>query len=135
MLDFNLGDGGKVLGIGTDLIEVSRVKEACENHSERFINRIFTPEEIEYCQKKRNPYPYFAARFAAKEAVSKAFSTGIGKYLDWTSIEVCKGVREEPSIRLDKKGQDLLEHLDAKRVLISITHTQKLAQAFAVIVQ
>ena len=135
MIDFNLGSGGKVIGIGTDLVDVERVKDACENHQDRFIKRIFTVNEIKYCQAKRNPYPYFAARFAAKEAVSKAFTTGIGKYLDWTSIEVSKGEREEPLIILDKKGQKLLSHLLGKQVLISLTHTQKLAQAFAIIIQ
>ena len=134
MIDFSLGKGGNVLGIGTDLIDVSRIKDACENHQERFIKRIFTKDEIHYCQKKRNPYPYFAARFAAKEAVSKAFSTGIGPYLDWTSIEVAKGKRDEPIIILDNKAQNLLSELSGSKVLISITHTQLLAQAFAVII-
>jgi holo-[acyl-carrier protein] synthase len=134
MVDFKLTNGGKVIGVGTDLIDIHRIKEACENHEDRFIGRIFTDEEIYYCSSKRNPYPYYAVRFAAKEAVSKAFTTGISKYLDWKSIQVIKGDREEPWIRLDQKGKTLLSELGGKEVLISLSHTSSLAQAFAVII-
>jgi holo-[acyl-carrier protein] synthase len=133
-MDFQLLSAGPVIGIGTDLIEVERVQKACESHGDRFIARIFTDNEISYCSAKKNPYPYYAARFAAKEAVSKAFTTGISQYLDWKSIEVSKGDREEPIIQLDEKGQKLLKHLNGNRVLISLTHTLTMAQAFAVII-
>ncbi|OFW22057.1 MAG: holo-[acyl-carrier-protein] synthase, partial [Acidobacteria bacterium RIFCSPLOWO2_02_FULL_59_13] len=65
-----------IVGIGVDLIEVSRLRLAIERHGERFLRRVFTPAEIAYCQSKKNPYERFAARFAAKEAAMKALGTG-----------------------------------------------------------
>ncbi|MDX2110682.1 MAG: holo-ACP synthase [Verrucomicrobiota bacterium] len=124
-----------MIGVGTDIIEVERVKTACERHGERFLKRVFTEGERAYCMQMKNPYPHLAARFAAKEAVSKAFTTGIGEELNWTSIEVIKGSREEPIIHLDDKGQKLLEHVGATGVLITLAHTANYGTAVAVLVK
>ena len=80
------------------------------------------------------PHKHLAARFAAKEAVSKAFSTGIGDFLNWTSISVVSGSRGEPSIVLDEKGEALLEKVGGAAVAISLSHTDDTAIAFAAIV-
>ena len=72
-----------ILGLGIDTIEVSRVQASYEKFGERFLNRILHPNEIQYCLSHRAPGPFLAARFAAKEAVSKAFGTGIGAQLGW----------------------------------------------------
>ncbi len=77
-MNINLPKGGTVIGVGVDIIEVARVKGVHERHGDRFLNRILTKEERDYCFGMKNPYPHIAARFAEKEAVSKAFSTGIG---------------------------------------------------------
>jgi holo-[acyl-carrier protein] synthase len=130
-----LPEGGSVIGVGTDLIEVDRIEKSCSRYMERFLDRIFTKEEQEYCLKMKNPYPHLAARFAAKEAVSKAFSTGIGAELDWTSIGVIKGDRGQPAIQFDTKGKALLKEVGGDDVLVSLSHTKTLAQAFAVLIR
>ena len=131
----SLTNAGWVVGLGCDIIEVDRVQRAVERHGDRFLRRVFTAGEREYCASRSNPFPHYAARFAAKEAVSKAFSTGIGADLDWTSVEVCKGPREEPLIHLDAKGQALLARLGADRVLVSLAHTKAWAEAVALLLR
>jgi len=131
----NCHRGGNVIGVGIDLAEVDRIQASCERYKQRFFDRIYTADEQAFCLDKKNPYPHFAARFAAKEAVSKAFSTGIGAELNWTSIEVIKGERNEPYIKLDKKGQALLKAVGGTDVLVSLSHSKKLAQAVAVVVR
>jgi len=134
-MDFSLPEGGIVRGVGTDLIECSRIARVLERQKDRFLKRVYTEQEQAYCMKMKNPVPHLAARFAAKEAVSKCFTTGIGKSLGWRSIEVIKGDREEPYIRLDEKGRKLLEKLGASDVLVSLAHTEFYGTAFAVLVE
>ena len=124
---------GKVLGIGIDIIEVDRVQRACERHGDRFLNRIFTAEELEYCFRMKNPYPHLAGRFAAKEAVAKAFTTGIGEYLKWKSVSIYKGERNQPLVRLDEQGESLLRSFEGSGVLVSLAHLKSHANAVAVI--
>jgi len=127
--------GGIVIGLGCDIIEIERIKNACDRHAERFLNRVFTSEELDYCMQMKNPHPHLAARFAAKEAVSKAFTTGIGADLNWTSISVGKGEREQPLVNLDAKGQRLLDTFGGTDVLITLSHTRNYAQAVAIILK
>lgn len=129
-----LPKGGIVRGVGIDLIETERIKGVWDRQKDRFLKRVFTEGEIEYCLKMKDPVPFLAARFSAKEAVSKAFTTGIGKELGWKSIEVCKGERAEPWIRLDAQGQALLEALGGTEILISLTHTTHYGSAVALLV-
>ena len=77
-----------ILGTGIDIIEVARIAASFEKFSERFVNRILLPDEIAYCLSHKRPAPFLAVRFAAKEAVSKAFGTGIGAALGWQDIEI-----------------------------------------------
>src|SRR5216117_2375471 len=77
-----------ILGSGIDIIEVARIRASYEKFGERFLNRILKPAEIAYCLGHKRPAPFLAARFAAKEAISKAFGTGIGKHLGWHDMEV-----------------------------------------------
>lgn len=126
--------GGGVLGIGTDLIEVARIRRAHERYGERFLLRVYTEVERRYCLAHTNPYPSLAARFAAKEAVAKAFSCGIGAEFGWHSASVSNRSEGAPFVELDAAGQCLLQRLGGKKVLLSLTHTRELAQAFAVIV-
>lgn len=121
-------------GTGTDIIECSRVERVFKRQKERFLNRVYTEDEQAYCLKMKNPIPHLAARFAAKEAVSKCFTTGIGESLGWRSIEVTKGERDEPHIRLDEKGRALLKELGADDILVSLSHTENYGLAFAVLV-
>ena len=127
-------EGGIVRGVGTDIIECARIAKVFERQKDRFLKRVYTEGEQEYCLKMKNPVPHLAARFAAKEAVSKCFTTGIGDALGWKSVEIIKGEREEPIIRLDEKGQALLKKLGGRDVLVSLSHTENYGLAFAVIV-
>ncbi len=132
-MDFELPLAGPVLGIGVDVTDVVRIRDIVARQRERFIQRVFTEAEQAYCARFKQPHKHYAARFAAKEAVAKAFSTGIGEYLDWTSISVVKGERDEPLVVLDGKGQALLDRLGGARVAISLSHTEETAIAFAVV--
>lgn len=124
---------GAVVGIGTDLVEIERVKSAIEHHGDSFLQRVFTQAERDHCAALGSPWASYAARFAAKEAVSKAFGTGIGADLNLTSIGVVSDKHGAPTIVLDEKGSQLLRTRGGKHIHISLTHTATLAQAFAVI--
>ena len=121
------------LGVGIDIIEVARIAASYEKFGERFVNRILLPDEIAYCRSHRNPAPFLAARFAAKEAVSKAFGTGIGAQLGWQDIEIRRKESGEPFVVLHGKGQDLFAARGAKQLLVSLSHTQTYAAATAVL--
>ena len=122
-----------ILGIGTDLIEVARIAAAFEKFGPRFANRILLPDEIAYCQSHRNPAPFLAARFAGKEAISKAFGTGIGLQLGWQDMEIRRRESGEPWVLLHAKGKLLFEARGARQLLISLSHTQNYATAVAVL--
>jgi len=128
-------EGGNVVGVGVDLTEVERIRAAHLKHGAAFLDKIYTPGEQRHCLAKADPYPSLAARFAAKEAASKAFGTGIGAELSLTSVGVLNGPAGEPLVELDDKARALLAKHGASRLLISLTHTDTLAQAFAVLVR
>ncbi|MEZ5413961.1 MAG: holo-ACP synthase [Opitutaceae bacterium] len=134
-MSFSLPPGGVLLGLGCDLVEVERIRGVLERHGERFLQRTFTPEEQAYCGGLKFPHKHYAARWAAKEAVSKAFTTGIGGHLHWTSISVYHGERNEPLVRLDDKAASLLRELGGTGVMISISHTETHAMAVAALVR
>lgn len=131
---FSLPAGGTVRGVGVDLIECARLQSALERHGERFLQRVFTAGERAYCLGMKNPVPHLAARFAAKEAVAKCFTTGIGAELGWLSIEVVKGSREQPLIQLDAAGTHLLHSIGCRDVLISLAHTVHYGMAYALLI-
>jgi holo-[acyl-carrier protein] synthase len=122
-----------ILGIGIDIIEVARVQASHERFGERFVQRILHPAEIAYCLSHKMPAPFIAARFAAKEAISKAFGTGIGASLGWHDMEVCRKESGEPFVVMHGRGIALLEKRNARTVLISLSHTQNYAAAVAIL--
>jgi holo-[acyl-carrier protein] synthase len=122
-----------IIGTGIDIIEVARIRAACEKFGERFPARILLPSEMEYCLSHRDPAPYIAARFAAKEAVSKAFGTGIGASLGWHDIEVKRKETGEPYLLLHGKGADLLKAREAARIHLSLSHTTQHATAISIL--
>ncbi len=122
-----------ILGTGIDLIEVGRIASSFEKFGERFVNRILLPDEITYCLSHKNPAPFLAARFAAKEAVSKAFGTGIGAALGWQDIEIRRKESGEPFVVLHGKGAELLAARGARRLHLSLTHTENYAAATAIL--
>lgn len=127
--------GGLLLGLGCDVIEVARVRGVIERHGERFKRRVFTAEERAYCESMAHPWRHFAARFAAKEAVSKAFGTGIGEVFGWTSAGVYHGPRHAPLVRLDAKGEELLRRVGGTAVRVTLSHSDSLAMAVAVVLR
>jgi holo-[acyl-carrier protein] synthase len=122
-----------ILGTGIDIIEVTRIEAAYAKFGERFLNRILLPGEISYCLSHKAPGPFLAARFAGKEAISKAFGTGIGAELGWQDMEIRRKESGEPFVVLHGGGQKLLEAREARVVLISLSHTQAHAAAVAVL--
>lgn len=122
-----------ILGIGIDIIEVARIAASHEKFGERFLNRVLRPDEIRYCLSHRVPAPFLAARFAAKEAISKAFGTGIGAQLGWQDMEICRKDSGEPYVVLHGNGLKLLEARRARAVLVSLSHTQAHAAAVAIL--
>ena len=122
-----------ILGIGIDIIEVARVASSYERFGERFVNRILLPDEIAYCRSHKNPAPFLAARFAAKEAISKAFGTGIGAQLGWQDMEIRRKPSGEPFVVLHGKGEELFKSRRAKQLLVSLSHTQNYAAVSAVL--
>jgi len=130
-----LPPGGILLGLGCDLIEVERVRGVLERQGERFRNRVFTAEEQAYCESLQHPHKHYAARFAAKEAVSKGFTTGIGAQFGWKSASVYHGERHQPMIRLDETGQSLLREIGGTHVVVSLSHTETNAMAVAAIIR
>ena len=122
-----------ILGLGIDIIEVERVAASREKFGERFLNRILHPAEIAYCLSHKNPAPFLAVRFAGKEAISKAFGTGIGAALGWHDMEICRKESGEPFVVLHGKGKELLEKRGVRIVLISLSHTENYATAVALL--
>ena len=122
-----------ILGIGIDIIEVARIGASYERFGERFLKRILLPDEIQYCLSHSAPAPFLAARFAAKEAISKAFGTGIGAQLGWQDMEVRRKTSGEPFVILHGAGERLLAERKARVVLISLSHTQQHAAAVAIL--
>lgn len=118
-----------IVGTGVDLIEIERVRAAHEKHGKRFIERLFTQAEAAYCLKKKDPYPSLAGRFAAKEAVIKAFSHGFGGRWKWTQIEVVREMSGKPSLKFTGILEKLRVERGIDRVHLSIAHSKRDATA------
>src|SRR4026207_2440789 len=97
-----------ILGIGIDIIEVERIAASYERFGERFLNRILHANEVSYCLTHKVPGPFLAVRFAAKEAISKGFGTGIGAQLGWQDMEVGRKESGEPFVILHDGGHPVL---------------------------
>src|ERR1700690_1682521 len=122
-----------ILGIGIDIIEVARIASSYEKFGERFGNRVLHADEIAYCHSHKNPAPFLAVRVAAKEAISKAFGTGISAQLGWQDMEIRRKESGEPFVVLHGKGKKLFQSRRAKRLLVSLSHTANYAAATAVL--
>ena len=123
-----------ILGTGVDIVETGRVGDSIEKFGARFLNRCFLPGEIAYCQQMKFPALHFAARFAAKEAISKAFGTGIGKPLGWRDMEICKRDTGALFVKLHDKGAELAQQRGVVEIFVSLSHCKDYAAAQAVIV-
>jgi holo-[acyl-carrier protein] synthase len=119
-----------IRGIGVDIVDIVRIHNLVEAEGERFLNRVFTQTEIDYCNGKARRDQHFAARFAAKEAVSKALATGWAGDFRWKDVEVTNDPTGQPRISLH--GQ-LREHIGSARIQISLSHADNHVVAMAVI--
>ncbi len=122
-----------ILGVGIDIIEVDRIRRTWQQHGERFMHRILCESEIDYCIAQSDPGPSLAARFAAKEAVSKAFGTGIGAALGWHDIEILRQASGQPLVLLHGKGVPLLQERGGRRIHLSLSHSAGQAVAVAIL--
>jgi holo-[acyl-carrier protein] synthase len=120
-----------ILGTGVDIVETARIISSLERHGDRFLARVFLDGERAYCQKMTNPAPCYAARFAAKEAVSKAFGTGIGASLGWLDVEVRRKASGEPFIVLHGEGAKTAARLGITEIRLSLSHSDHYAVAHA----
>ena len=124
-----------IIGVGNDLCNIERIQRSLDRFGARFEERVFTPYEIAKARGRRRVAETYAKRFAAKEAVSKCFTTGIGEHLEWTSVSVYHGTRHEPLVRLDAKAQALLEQVGATHVMLTLSHIDTHAMAVAALVR
>jgi holo-[acyl-carrier protein] synthase len=118
-----------IIGLGVDIAEVGRVKAAIERHGKTFLRRVYTHQEIEYCEGFRNKYERYAGRFAAKEAAMKALGTGWRRGVRWVDVEVVRERGGRPTIALAGEAAKIAERLGVKRIALSITHTETQALA------
>jgi len=122
-----------ILGTGIDLAEVDRIQASIERYGDRFVERIYTPAEIAYVQRKANKYERFAARFAAKEAGMKAIGTGWRHGVRWQDFEVTNLRSGRPTLTLHGVAARVAEKLGVRRIHLSLTHTAQFGQAFVIL--
>jgi holo-[acyl-carrier protein] synthase len=122
-----------IVGTGIDIAEVPRIADAITKHGARFIERIFTPGEIAYCDKKANRIERYAARFAAKEAGMKALGTGWNYGVRWRDIEVSRKPGSRPTLLFHGKAAEFAQKLGARNISLSLTHTVDQAMAFVIL--
>ncbi len=122
-----------VLGIGVDLVECARIERSIERFGEKFLHRVFTDGEVAYSMSMKFPARHLAARFAAKEAVSKAFGTGIGKAMGWRNIDVQKKPSGEPFLVFSGPAQELARQRAVTAAFVTLSHTEHHAIACIVL--
>jgi len=118
-----------VVGTGIDLCEVARIRASFERFGERFRNRVFTPLEIAYVERKANRFERYAARFAAKEAGMKAIGTGWKRGVTWHDFEVTNLPSGKPTLRFHGVAARVAEALKIRNISLSMTHTAEMAMA------
>ena len=120
-----------VFGIGTDIIECSRIADMIEKHDAMFIDRVYTPVEIDYCSQRKASVQHYAGRWAAKEAILKALGTGWARGISWTDIEIRNEAGGQPKVRLGGGAREICEENGIREILVSISHCQSYATAYA----
>ena len=126
----------KIFGIGTDIVNIKRMERSLKKHGLKLKKRIFSKEEIKYCEKNKNPYTFYAKRFAAKEALSKALGTGIRKGINFKNIEISNDKLGKPSINLKGPVANFLKRkINSKKyfIYLSLSDDKPWAQATVII--
>ncbi len=122
-----------ILGTGIDIVEIKRIGRILERQKDRFIQRVFTPGERQYCKMHRDPAPHYAARFAAKEAVFKALGTGWAKGVTWLDVEVRREEGDAPILELHGEALKLSRKMGTQRCHLSLSHSDEWAVALVVL--
>lgn len=122
-----------ILGCGVDLVEVPRMQRAIRRHGAAFLRRIFTVEELRYARGKRASTEHLAARFAAKEAVAKAFGDRRGLTMRWQDVAVSRAPSGQPQVRLVGQARQLQRRRHVRQIHLSLSHTARYAVAMAVL--
>ena len=121
-----------IVGIGTDITEVARIGDLVDRHGERFLKRVFTEDELAYCMERTRRNEHLAARFAAKEAVLKAIKTGVGPGTSMREVEVIRGPKGEPEVRLHGRTARVARAKGVRRIHVTLSHTPEYGVAFVV---
>jgi holo-[acyl-carrier protein] synthase len=121
-----------IIGVGTDLIEIDRIERSYKRYGQSFLDRIYTPWEIEYCMRKKNYAESLAARFAAKEAGAKALGTGISHGVSWREFEVVRQRSGKPDLRLSGRAAQIADRLGIRRLSLSVSHSRTMSIAVVV---
>lgn len=130
-----MNSGYTIIGTGIDIVENERMAEMLSKWGSKFKDKLFLPDEQEYCESKAVPERHYAGRFAVKEAISKAFGTGIGEHISWLDVAVRKDSETgAPEVEFSPKADALLKSRNADNVLISLSHTRNYAVAQALLV-
>ena len=122
-----------IFGIGVDVVENARIRQSMDRIGDPFLDRVFTPTEREYCDSMKFSERHYAARFAAKEAIAKAFGTGIGENLSWKDMEILRRESGEPFVVMSGSGKQFQRDRGICQIMISLTHTDHYAAANAVV--
>jgi len=122
-----------VTGLGTDLIEIARIEESIARFGQRFLTRVYTSGEIDFCRRKKNAAESFAARFAAKEAAAKALGTGISRGVGWQEIEVVRQQGERPEIVFHGRAAARAKAMGVQHAALSLTHSRDVAMAVVIL--
>ena len=122
-----------IVGTGVDISEVRRIQAALERFGDRFLRRVFTPDEVQYCMGKPNVAERLAARFAAKEAGMKAIGTGLRYGVTWHDVEVVRLPRQRPVLQFHGKAAELAARLGCKHTHLSLSHTKEQAIAHVIL--
>ena len=123
-----------IIGIGTDITECLRIARMIERHGELFIDRVYTPEEIKYCQSRKLATQHFTGRWAAKEAILKALGTGWRRGITWCDVEVRNEPGGRPVVAVRGGAKEVVEQLGIAEILVSISHCRSYATATAIAV-
>jgi holo-[acyl-carrier protein] synthase len=118
-----------IVGLGLDIAEVDRIEAAITRHGASMLERLFTPEEVAYCEKHKNKFERYAGRFAAKEAAMKALGTGWSRGVRWRDVEVIREPTGKPTLRLEGVAGQVADQLGVKNISLTITHSGNLALA------
>lgn len=122
-----------IIGLGVDIVDIRRMRLALERHPERLVQRIYCKGEREFCRRRHDPVPFFAVRFAAKEALFKALATGWAGGVTWLDVEVQREGQGAPALVLRGKAQEISRQLGVRSIHLSLSHSEDSAVAVVIL--